>query len=124
MKTKIIIDNMNFYFKEIKIKQTTIARRSNFDVNKVSRILSGANKKTTLEDLTKLAEAVGKQLDFFTERFIAPKIENKIMPNPHFYLGEATEETKKLVKPFQEFADRVYYLHSLTKENVMIQDEF
>lgn len=60
------IANVNEYLSAKKIKQTYISSFSGIDVKKLSRILTGA-QEVTGTDMEKIAEALGKSVEFFLQ---------------------------------------------------------
>lgn len=60
------IENVNEYLSVKKIKQTYVSSSSGIDVKKLSRILTGV-QEVTGADMEKIAEALGKNVEFFLQ---------------------------------------------------------
>ena len=75
------IDNMNVFITAKKIKQSFIALKTGMNVNKISRILKGAQSATE-EDMEALANALGYHLDYFL--------------SPNFKLEHRESETEQI----------------------------
>lgn len=90
------IANVNTYLTQMKIKQTYVSLKTGIDTKKLSRILTGAQDVNST-DMEKIANALGKKMEFFlSDSFSVPQI-NQFMPEKiAFYAGEPTEKQEEM----------------------------
>ena len=58
------INNLNKYLSEMKIKQNCLSMLTGIDKNKLSRLLTGVQDESGT-DMEKIAQALGKDVEFF-----------------------------------------------------------
>jgi|LGOV01.1.fsa_nt_gb transcriptional regulator with XRE-family HTH domain len=119
------VENMSKYMKVNKMKQKAVANRTGMNKDKVSRIFRGESEPK-ISELEKIASALGKKISDFEDEIII-SVKNSIvtqLPQPHFCMGEVTEQRKKDALVYSKFAERIHYLHSIANIQVMVEDEF
>lgn len=101
------IDNVNAYLSQMKIKQTYVSMKSGIDTKKLSRILTGT-QDISGTDMEKIANALGKKMEFFlSDSFCVPQI-NELMPEKiAFYVGEATEKQEEMARKLIRMMENV-----------------
>lgn len=92
------IANVNTYLTQMKIKQTYVSLKTGIDTKKLSRILTGVQDISNT-DMEKIADALGKKIEFFlSDPFCVPQI-NEFMPEKiAFYAGEPTEKQEEMAR--------------------------
>ena len=101
------IDNVNIYLSQMKIKQMYISLRTGIDTKKLSRILTGV-QDINATDMEKIADALGKKMDFFlSDSFHVPQI-NEFMPEKiAFYAGEPTEKQEEIAEKLIQLMENI-----------------
>jgi len=122
----IFISNINQYINHYKIKQSFISLKCGIEKNKLSLILNG-EQDILQEDMIKLAEALNKDLVYFTNNKLdlyTPKY-NDISPIM-FYMGTPTSEKEKLANTIFDFLEHVDAIlgirNNLEKHNSGVMD--
>ncbi len=99
--------NVNNYLSEMKIKQTYLSMVTGIEKNKLSRLLNGIQEESGT-DMEKIAEALGKKIDFFlSETCAAPEISSFSHNKIAFYAGEPTEKQEKIANELMELMENI-----------------
>ena len=86
------VDNVNAYLAQMKIKQKYVSLKSGIDEKKLSRILN-SGQKMDIEDMEKIANALGHKTEYFFADEVKPLIFNDAASMAvAFYAGEPSEE--------------------------------
>ena len=86
------VENVNTYLSQRKIKQTYISMKTGMDTKKLSRLLTG-NQDISATDMERIAEALGKKVDFFLKDCIPEVPVPDFEPGKvFFYAGEPTQK--------------------------------
>lgn len=92
------VENVSAYLSQMKIKQSYVSKKSGIDTKKLSRILTG-KQDATGNDMTAIADALGKSAEYFwTENIIIPEISNLMPERIAFYAGSPTEKQKHMAE--------------------------
>lgn len=111
------IDNVNTYLSQMKIKQTYISMKTGIDTKKLLRILTGT-QDVSGTDMEKIAEALGKKVEFFLmDSFSVPDINNYAPEKIAFYAGEPTKKQ-------EEIAAKLFQLMENIDEVMSAKDRF
>ena len=90
------IENVNNYLSQMRVKQNYISKKSGSDSKKLSRILTG-RQDVTGNDMTAIASALGKSVEFFWEdEMYIPDIASFKPNRIVFYAGSPTDEQKAM----------------------------
>lgn len=119
------VENINKYMKSNKMKQKALVKRTGMNKDKISRIFR-FESEPKLSELEKIASALGKKISDFEEEIVISEylLQNEELPQPHFCMGEVTEQRKEDAKIYSEFAERIHYLHTIAHAKVEFEDEF
>lgn len=119
------VENMNKYMKDNKMKQKAVVKRTGMNKDKVSRIFRGESEPK-ISELEKIASALGKKISYFEQEIMSSgeNVTEPMLPQPHFCMGEITEQRKADAAVYSEFAERIYYLHSIANVQVMSEEDF
>ena len=99
--------NVNNYLSEMKIKHTYLSMVTGIEKNKLSRLLNGIQEESGI-DMEKIAEALGKKIDFFlSETCAASEISGFSHNKITFYAGEPTEKQEKIVNELMELMENI-----------------
>lgn len=101
------VENVNAYLSQMKIKQNYISKKSGMDTKKLSRILTG-KQDATGNDMTAIAAALGKSVEFFwTESSDLADISSLMPEQIAFYAGSPTEKQKRMADLLLNFMENV-----------------
>lgn len=101
------IENVNAYLSQMKIKQNYISKISGIDTKKLSRILTG-KQDATGNDMTEIAAALGKTVDYFwAESIEVPDISLFEPECIAFYAGSPTNKQKKMADLLLQFMENI-----------------
>lgn len=101
------IKNVNKYLSEMKIKQTYLSMITGIDKNKLSRLLTGVQEESGT-DMEKIAEALGKKIEFFlADTCTVPQIGNLSHNKIAFYAGNPTEKQEKIANQLMELMENI-----------------
>ena len=94
------INNLNKYLSEMKIKQNCLSMLTGIDKNKLSRLLTGVQDESGT-DMEKIAQALGKDVEFFLKDSISiPEINHFTFNKIAFYAGEPNSSFAPQIVPF------------------------
>ena len=101
------VENVNAYLSQMKIKQTYVSKKSGMDSKKLSRILTG-KQDATGNDMTMIAETLGKNVEFFwMESVEFPDISTLMPERIAFYAGSPTSKQKHMADLLLSFMENV-----------------
>lgn len=101
------IDNVNAYLSQMKIKQTYVSMKTGIDTKKLSRILTGI-QDISGTDMEKIANALGKKIEFFlSDSFTVPNINDFMPDRTAFYVGEPTQKQKEIADKLIQFMENI-----------------
>lgn len=104
------IENFNEFLNYYKIKQSMLAKKIKYDPNKLSRLLSGKQKKVSMEEMIILAKAVGKDINYFIKEMNFPS-ENDIYESEiAFSSGTPTKESEEFANILFDFIEHVDFI--------------
>ena len=102
------ISNVNKYLSEMKIKQTYISLKTGMDKNKLSRILTGKQKRVDSNDMELIANALGYKMEFFLrEDFEVPNVIDVSTAEFAFYAGEPTKQQQEFAMKLIDLIENV-----------------
>ena len=102
------VENVNAYLSQMKIKQTYISLKTGMDKNKLSRILTGKQKKVDSTDMELIANALGYKMDFFlAEDFSVPDVVDVSTAEFAFYAGEPTKQQQEIAMKLIDLIENV-----------------
>jgi len=91
----------------MKIKQAYLCMMTGIDKNKMSRLLTGVQEENGT-DMEKIAEALGKKVEYFLpDSFSVPQINSFIPETIAFYAGEPTAKQEKIAKKLFELMENI-----------------
>lgn len=101
------VENVNAYLSQMKIKQNYISKKSGIDTKKLSRILTG-KQDATGNDMTAIAAALGKNVEFFwNECITVPDISSLMPERIAFYAGSPTDKQKYMANLLLSFMENI-----------------
>lgn len=102
------VENVNAYLSEKKIKQTYICLKTGMDKNKLSRILTGKQKKVDSNDMELIANALGHKMEFFlAEDFSVPATVDYSGAELAFYAGEPSGQQQEFAMKLIDLIENV-----------------
>lgn len=97
------INNLNKYLSEMKIKQNCLSMLTGIDKNKLSRLLTGVQDESGT-DMEKIAQALGKDVEFFLKDFISiPEINHFTFNKIAFYEGEPSKKQERIANQLADY---------------------
>lgn len=101
------VENVNYYLSKMKIKQNFICKKNGIDSKKLSRILTG-KQEATGSDMTEIADALGKSVEYFwADRIEIPDIPALVPERVAFYAGSPTEKQKDIADLLLTFMENI-----------------
>lgn len=104
------IENFNKFLTNYKIKQNILAKKINYDPNKLSRLLSGKQKRISVDEMMILAAAVGKDIDYFMKEMSFHYINDTYEPEIAFSSGTPTKESEEFANILFDFIEHVDFI--------------
>ncbi|MBQ7065188.1 MAG: hypothetical protein IJN92_00010 [Lachnospiraceae bacterium] len=102
------VENVNAYLSQMKIKQTYISLKTGMEKNKLSRILTGKQKKVDTNDMELIANALGYKMEFFlAEDFAVPNVIDVSTAEFAFYAGEPTKQQQEFAMKLIDLIENV-----------------
>ena len=102
------VENVNAYLSQMKIKQTYISLKTGMEKNKLSRILTGKQKKVDTTDMELIANALGYKMEFFlSEDFVVPNVIDSSTAEFAFYAGEPTKQQQEFAMKLIDLIENV-----------------
>lgn len=102
------VENVNAYLSQMKIKQTYISLKTGMDKNKLSRILTGKQKKLDTNDMELIANALGYKMEFFlAEDFEVSNVVDVSAAEFAFYAGEPTKQQQEFAMKLIDLIENV-----------------
>ena len=102
------VENVNDYLSQMKIKQTYISLKTGMDKNKLSRILTGKQKKVDTNDMELIANALGYKMEFFwAEDFEVSNGVEVSAVEYAFYAGEPTKQQQEFAMKLIDLIENV-----------------
>lgn len=102
------VENVNAYLSQMKIKQTYISLKTGMDKNKLSRILTGKQKRVDSNDMELIANALGYKMEFFLrEDFEVPNVIDVSTAEFAFYAGEPTKQQQEFAMKLIDLIENV-----------------
>ena len=107
MKLLNYVENIKLYLEKMNIKKSFVSFKSGIKANTLDLILNGS-LVTDLLTIEKIANALGKETDFFqNENFFIHKIYEIDQHKVAFYGGESTEKQEKIATQLFELLENV-----------------
>ena len=101
------INNLNKYLSEMKIKQNCLSMLTGIDKNKLSRLLTGVQDESGT-DMEKIAQALGKDVEFFLKDSISiPEINHFTLNKIAFYAGEPSKKQERIANQLMELMENI-----------------
>lgn len=110
------IDNINDYINHHGIKKTFIAKRSDIEKNKLSRLLNG-KQDILQEDMVKIASVLGKSIEYFMQGELNLQMPDyKDDTSIAFYMGTPDEGKRKLANQTFDFLEHIDVILGMRKK--------
>ena len=103
----IFIENYNKFLNNYKLKQNILAKKVNYDPNKLSRILTGKQRNISLEEMNDLSKAVGKTPEYFLSEITFNNAEYLPSAQIAFSSGTPTKESEEFANTLFDFIEHV-----------------
>lgn len=117
------IDNVNAYLSQMKIKQTYISMKTGIGTKKLSRILTGM-QDVSGTDMEKIANALGKKIEFFLDdSFNIPNMNNFMPEKIAFYAGNPTEKQEEIATKLFQLMENIDEVMSAKGRFLSISEE-
>lgn len=101
------VSNLNTYLSEMKIKQTYLSLITGIDKNKLSRLLTGSQDESGT-DMEQIAQALGKNIEFFlADSFTIPKENSFAVNKIEFYAGEPSDKQAEIASLLMELMENI-----------------
>lgn len=101
------INNLNKYLSEMKIKQNCLSILTGIDKNKLSRLLTGVQDESGA-DMEKIAQVLGKDIEFFLKDSISiPEINHFTFNKIAFYAGEPSKKQERIANQLMELMENI-----------------
>lgn len=101
------INNLNKYLSEMEIKQNYLSMLTGIDKNKLSRLLTGVQDESGA-DMEKIAQALGKDIEFFLKDSISiPEINHFTLNKIAFYAGEPSKKQERIANQLMELMENI-----------------
>lgn len=104
------IENFNEFLTNYKIKQNILAKKINYDPNKLSRLLNGKQKKISVDEMAILAAAVGKDIDYFMKELSFSYMNNTYKSEIAFSSGTPTKESEEFANILFDFIEHIDFI--------------
>lgn len=101
------IKNFNIFLEHYKIKQNILAMKTNYSDNKLSRMLTGKQQKISIDEMTTLANGVGKDIDYFMNDMVLESLNNNDSVEIAFNSGTPTKESQEFANILFDFLEHV-----------------
>ena len=102
------VENVNAYLSYMKIKQTFISLKTGMNKNKLSRILTGKQKKVDTNDMELIANALGYRMEFFlADDFEISNVVETSTAEFAFYAGEPTKQQQEFAMKLIDLIENV-----------------
>ena len=112
--------NVNEYLSEMKIKKAYLSMITNIDKDKMSRLLSGAQKESDA-DMENIARGLGKDVEFFlADTVLVPRVDAFAATKIVYHAGDPSGKQEQLANQVMELVENINEVLSAKKrfENI------